>query len=86
MKRMHVILFAHCVIFPAGMVTAEDKVVTPDSTEVRAAVDSGNAGFIEANRKQDGKLLASLFCEDGAFLLGKGTVLQGRANIEKEFG
>jgi ketosteroid isomerase-like protein len=85
-NRITQLLLALFLILSVGLVTASDKTKAPDKAEIRAAIDSGNAKWIEAHRKQDGKLLASLFCEDGAFLLRSGVVLQGRGNIEKEFG
>jgi ketosteroid isomerase-like protein len=86
MKRNYRILFTLFVIFASGMVTADDNAVDSTRLVFQAAVDAGNAKFIEARRKQDGKLLASLFCDDGAFLVRNGVVIQGDTTIEKEFG
>lgn len=86
MKQNYVISFSLCIIFAAGAVTADDKVVDSARIKCQAAVDAGNARFIEAHRKQDGKLLAELFCDDGAFLIRNGVVIQGAETIEKEFG
>ncbi len=69
-----------------GSVFAQSTTGDTANARVRAAIDSGNATFMEANRKQDAKLLASLFCPDGGFLLKNGVSVLTPANIEKEFG
>jgi len=86
MKRNCRILFTLCVTLAAGAATVAGQTADSSRAAIQAAVDSGNAQFIEAHRAQDGKLLGSLFCDDGAFLLRNGNVLQGPAAIEKELG
>jgi uncharacterized protein (TIGR02246 family) len=56
---------------------------TLDITTVRSAVDSGNAGWIDAFRKSDGKALSQLFTEDGAMLQSSGEHRRGREAIQK---
>ncbi len=73
------------LIFVAKAALAQTSASDSTIARVRAAIDSGNAKFMEANFKQDAKLLASLFCADGGFLLKNGAMVIGPANIEKEF-
>ncbi len=74
------------VIVAVGTVFGQASSGDTANARVRAAIDSGNAVFMQANRTQDAKLLASLFCSDGGFLLKNGTTVLTPANIEKEFG
>ncbi len=70
----------------ASTVLAQTSANDSTNARVRAAIDSGNIKFMEANKAQDAKMLASLFCADGGFLLKNGAMVLGRDNIEKEFG
>lgn len=86
MKTICRSLFATILLlFVATMALAQTGMSDSTNARVRAAIDSGNAKFMEANRAQDAKMLASLFCADGGFLLKNGAMVLGRENIEKEF-
>ena len=52
-----------------------------DSAAVRAAIDAGNAGFIQAWQTGDADLFASLFATDGALLRPGGGLTVGRDKI-----
>ena len=82
------LIWAMVVVIVAPCICQADA-SNPDSTrlrQVRMAVDSNNAKWIEAHRLQDGALLASLFAPDGAFLLSGGRILQGPDSIKVVFG
>lgn len=50
-------------------------------TEVKRAIEKGNAQWVEAWEKGDPSLTASLFAEDGVQLAGKGKLIKGRQQI-----
>jgi uncharacterized protein (TIGR02246 family) len=77
-------LVALCLL-PLGL-SAQIVVDSAKVAAVKPHIDASNAKWIDAHRKGDAKLLASLFVDDGAFLLSNGRVLQGPENIEKRFG
>jgi len=52
-----------------------------DSTEVRRAVDAGNAAFLRAWKAGDAVLFSMLFAEDGALLQPGGRLIRGRDRI-----
>lgn len=52
-----------------------------DSASVRAAIDRGNARFIQAWQTGDADLFASLFADDGALLRPGGPATVGRESI-----
>lgn len=58
----------------------------PDSVQVRADVDSGNARYLEAWRVGSADLLAQLFAEDGALSRKDGTTLVGQDSITAVMG
>jgi ketosteroid isomerase-like protein len=86
MKRRTYLVTAIFLIVGAHLAFGQSNGIDSTNARVRAAIDSGNAKFMEANFKQDAKMLASLFCADGGFLLKNGAMVIGPANIEKEFG
>ena len=53
----------------------------PDVSEVRKAIDKGNAQWIEAWDKADASLIAKLFAEDGVLLGRNGKFFKGPAQI-----
>ncbi len=53
-----------------------------DSIEARAAIDRGNAGYIEAWKRRDAAAFAALFAPDGAMLPPRGGLVLGRARIK----
>ena len=54
-----------------------------DLSQVRQAVDAGNAAWIEAFRQQNAAALAEVFAEDGAMLRANGQVARGREAIQE---
>ena len=55
--------------------------VMRDLAAVRAAVDAGNAGWIDAFRRGDAAALVQVFAEDGVLLRQSGEVARGREEI-----
>jgi uncharacterized protein (TIGR02246 family) len=69
------------------LAVAAMAVALPLAAEVdslRQAVDAGNAKFLATRISGDAPGFASLFDEDGAFLEPGGTVVRGRAAVERE--
>ena len=58
----------------------------PDSVQVRADVDSGNAQYLEAWRIGSADLLAKAFAHDGALSRKDGTTLVGQDSITAVMG
>jgi uncharacterized protein (TIGR02246 family) len=54
------------------------------STEIRKAIDAGNAKYIQAFSIHDANALASVYDKDGARLGAKGTYARGREAIAKQ--
>jgi uncharacterized protein (TIGR02246 family) len=53
-----------------------------DMTQVRRAIEEGNAKFGEAVRKGDGAAIAALYTEDATVLPPDSDMVKGRAGIE----
>jgi uncharacterized protein (TIGR02246 family) len=58
----------------------------PESVQVRADVDSGNAQYLQAWRVGSADLLAGCFTHDGILTRQDGTALQGRDSITAYMG
>jgi uncharacterized protein (TIGR02246 family) len=58
----------------------------PESVQVRADVDSGNAQLIQAWRTGSGDLFANAYTEDGTMIRGGGRVIQSRDSITALMG
>lgn len=58
----------------------------PDSVQVRADVDSGNAQYLQAWRVGSADLLAKAFAEDGALSRKDGSTLVGQDSITAVMG
>jgi len=58
----------------------------PESAQVRADVDSGNAQFLRAWKTGSGDLMANAFTEDGTLLVEGGPAIQGRDSITAVMG
>ncbi len=73
----------------AAVSASAQPLVPTDSVKLaklRAHIDWSNSKWCEAHKISDPKLLASLFSDDGALLLGGGVLVQGHENIEKRIG
>lgn len=58
----------------------------PESTQVRADIDSMNSQFLQAWKTGAADLFAKCFAEDGAMLLEGGRVVQGQDSITAYMG
>ena len=58
----------------------------PESTQVRADVDAGNAQLIQAWKSGSGDLFANVFTEDGTMIRGGGRVIRSRDSITAVMG
>ena len=70
----------------AGFLVVGTASVFAQSTtsEVRTAINRGNAAFIKAYKDGDALALAAIFDENGARLLRGGVILRGRAAIQAD--
>jgi uncharacterized protein (TIGR02246 family) len=50
-------------------------------SEVRSAIDKGNAQWVEGWAKGDAQMIASIFAEDGVQLSASGKLIKGRQQI-----
>jgi uncharacterized protein (TIGR02246 family) len=80
MKRWLELLIT--VVLALGTVSATLSADT--KTEVRKAIDSGNARYIEAFAKRDAAALAALYDDDGVRFGQKGAYARGRAGITED--
>ena len=60
---------------------AQDTPTASSVPEIRAAIDAGNAGWIDAVKRADPEALAALFDEDGAILASGGAAYLGHEQL-----
>jgi uncharacterized protein (TIGR02246 family) len=81
MNRPLSLLFAFLFAF-AGIVHAQEPAQSSATDpEIRKAIDSGNAKYIDAFARSDAGALAGLYDESGSRLSPKGVVVRGRPAI-----
>src|SRR5262245_1227930 len=80
MKRVCLLLLATCL---SVLAEQENNSQTPSTalTEVRKAIDKGNAQWIDAWDKADASLIAALFASDGVLLRRNGKFFKGPPEI-----
>lgn len=87
--KIHTALFALLLSFAmpayiAAQTTAQKASASTNTLQAaRAAIDKGNANWIEAQKHADAALLAAQFAEDGTQFAPNGVVIKGRAAIEQ---
>ncbi len=90
--KIHIALFALLLTFAlptyihAQIVAQKAPASTTTMQAARAAIDKGNANWIEAQKRADAALLAALFAEDGTQFAPGGVVIKGRVAIEQRTG
>lgn len=82
MKFSKFSLISFLVILVLLVSTACQKKAETDMTQVRKAIEEGNAKFAEAVRQGDGAAIAALYTEDATLLPPDSDLIQGRVGIE----
>jgi uncharacterized protein (TIGR02246 family) len=81
MNRPLSLLFAFLFAFAGVLYAQEPAQSSATDPEIRKAIDSGNAKYIDAFARSDAGALAGLYDESGSRFSPKGVVVRGRPAI-----
>lgn len=81
MKPITAFFLAAVAIANTSFASEPEAKTDPALTEVRKAIDKGNAQWVKAWDKADASLIASLFADDGVLLGRKGKFFKGPKQI-----
>jgi uncharacterized protein (TIGR02246 family) len=83
MRRIVTLEFVSSLLAFGSASAQQTRSADAANSEVRRAVDAGNAKYIANYANLDAAALAALYDQDGVRMAGKGKYARGRAAIEK---